>query len=116
MNSAMMKMMTAGTTSARTMSRPVDMVSLETYGNEMSGSVTVKGRLLGVMTENAAPTAAMALACCELRRKVLLATCRRLSSYIITIQSIAYESTNRLDVIPINPSPDAMFGSITRGG
>ena len=67
MNIAMTKTTTAGTTSPRMMSRPVDIFSCETYGKEMLGSATLKGRLLGVMAENAAPTAAMALPWCELR-------------------------------------------------
>ena len=69
MNSAMTKTITAGTTNPRTKSRPVDIFSCETYGKEMSGSVTSKGRLLGVMAENAAPTAPMALPYCEPKRK-----------------------------------------------
>ena len=111
MNIAMTKTTTAGTTSPRMMSRPVDIFSFETYGKEMLGSATLKGRLLGVMAENAAPTAAMALPCGELRTKV----CQRLSTHIITTQSIMYESTKRLENRPADPSPDAMFCSIARG-
>ena len=86
-NIAITKTITAGTISLRTTSRPVDIFLFETYGNEISGSVTLKGRLFGVMAENAAPTAAMALPYCELRTKerCYKAACQRLSTHIITI-------------------------------
>ena len=118
MNIAMTKTITAGITSPRTTSRPVDIFSFETYGKEMSGSVTLKGRLLGVMAENAAPTAATALQYCELRttERVRKRLAKRLSTHIITIQSIMYESTKRLEIRPADPSPDAILFSIARGG
>lgn len=55
------KVITAGTTSPMATSRPVETFSFVTYGKEMSASVISKGLLLGVMTENPAPAAAIAL-------------------------------------------------------
>ena len=61
-----MKVITAGTTSPMTTSRPVEIFSFVTYGKEMSALVMSKGLLLGVTTENPAPTAAIALPECQL--------------------------------------------------
>lgn len=55
------KITTAGTAKPMATRRPVEIFSFTTNGKEISGSVTSKGRLLGVIAENAAPTAAMAL-------------------------------------------------------
>ncbi len=55
------KMIAAGAMRLTIMRIAVEIFSFCTKGNAMVGSARLKGRLLGVMTENAAPTAAMAL-------------------------------------------------------
>ena len=66
------KTITPGMIKPMTTRRPVETFSL-TLGYEMSGLVMSKGRLFGVMAENAAPTAAMALSkssvCCPKRTR-----------------------------------------------
>lgn len=73
-----MNVIMAGTTSPMATSRPVETFSFVTYGKEMSASVTSKGLLLGVTTENPAPTAAVALRQCQLAISVIHRVCRTL--------------------------------------
>lgn len=52
---------TAGMMRPITNSKPVETFSFATYGKEIEESVRSKGRLLGLVTEKAPPTAAIAL-------------------------------------------------------
>ena len=65
MNRAITKMMTAGAINETTTSTAVEIFSLMTHGKLMVGSARSKGRLLGVMSEKAAPTPAIALGTCQ---------------------------------------------------
>ena len=118
MNIAMTKTTTAGTTSPKTMSRPVLIFSFETYGKEISGSVMLKGRLLGVMTENAAPTAAMALSCCEQDKK----SCKQLAKVFPLTLSQSNQLCMRVpnvwknDLWILVPTPCFCFCSIAMRG
>lgn len=98
MNMHMRKMITAGAIRPATTRTAVEIVSV-LLGKEMLGSVIAKGRRLGLMVENPAPTAAMALKRCQLIRTSVAIDIEVL--YIITIQSMMYDSTKRLGTRPI---------------
>ena len=94
MNKAIRKMMTAGAINETTTSTAVEIFSLMTHGKLMVGSARSNGRLLGVMSEKAAPTPAIALGACQHWHSFF----GHIRTDMMMTQSRTYDSTRRTEV------------------